>query len=375
VSDDERRANDADPVASDRVPVVLITGFLGSGKTTLLNRLLAQPALADSAVIINEFGEIGIDHLLVSAPAENMVLLDTGCLCCTVRGDLIETLAELWRKRDSGVVPRFSHLLIETTGVADPVPVLQSIVSDPALREVYTLEKVVSLVDAVNAETQLDSHPEPVKQAAVADALLITKTDIASTDAVATLTQRLQQLNPAAELHYVVHGQIDAAVLRGNFTGRNMRAEDLDRWLKVAQFGMHDDRHGDATGRHRHENSIRAFAFYRELPIRRAGLVMWLDMIGGLKGANLLRVKGVLNVEGEPVLVNAVQSVVHEPVALESWPDDERRSRLVFIARDMEREEVERTFEAFDFAPASLEKGVFNPAAYAQFVDAMKGFV
>ena len=358
---------------TDRIPTVLITGFLGSGKTTLLNRLLAQPVLADSAVIINEFGEIGIDHLLVSTPAENMVLLDTGCLCCTVRGDLIETLADLYRKRESGAVPRFSHLLIETTGLADPVPVLQSIVSDPALREVYSLENVVSLVDAVNGGAQLDNHPESVKQAAVADALLITKTDIASVEVVAALTKRLLELNPGAELHEVVNGHIDAARLREDAFNRNARSRDIERWLKASRFAAYEHRHGEA-GAHRHDTRIRAFAFYRDRPVRRAGLAMWLDMIAGLRGANLLRMKGVLNVEGDPVLVNAVQTVVHEPVPLESWPDGERRSRLVFIARDLEREDIERTFDAFDYAPASLAKGVFNAAAYAQFVDAMKGF-
>jgi G3E family GTPase len=357
-----------------RVPVVLITGFLGSGKTTLLNRLLAQPALADSAVIINEFGEIGIDHLLVSTPAENMVLLDTGCLCCTVRGDLIETLADLHRRRESGAVPRFSHLLIETTGLADPVPVLQSIVSEPALREVYRLENVVSLVDAVNGEAQLDKHPESVKQAAVADALLITKTDMAPPEVVHALRRRLQQLNPGAELHEIVNGHIDAARLRGNGCDSNMRSEDIDRWLKSSAFATHEHDDGDPADAHRHDTRIRAFAFYHDRPIRRAGLALWLDMIAGLKGADLLRVKGVLNVEGDPVLVNAVQTVVHEPVPLESWPDEDRRSRLVFIARDVSREEIERTFDAFDFAPPSFEKGVFNAAAYAQFVETMRGF-
>ncbi|HZN25390.1 MAG TPA: GTP-binding protein [Burkholderiales bacterium] len=361
-------------LVAGRIPVVLITGFLGSGKTTLLNRLLQQPALADSAVIINEFGEIGIDHLLVSTPAENMVLLDTGCLCCTVRGDLVETLADLQRKRESGIVPRFGHLLIETTGLADPVPVLQSIVSDPALRDVYVLENVVSLVDAVNGDAQLDRHPESVKQAAVADALLITKTDIAPADSVIALKERLRRLNPGAELHEVVGGRIDAAKLRGTARGLDRHSKDIEHWLRTAEFEMCEHRHHGAAEKHRHDSGVRAFAFYYDRPIRRAGFTMWLDMLAGLRGANLLRVKALLNVEGDPVVVNAVQTVVHEPFVLERWPGEDRRSRLVFIARDMEREEIERTFDAFDFAPASLKKGAFDPAAYAQFVDAMRGF-
>src|SRR6202008_4070795 len=163
-------------VGASPTPVTIITGFLGSGKTTLLNRLLAQPALADSAVIINEFGEVGIDHLLVTTPAENMVLLDTGCLCCTVRGDRVQTLTALHAKRASGDVPSFSHLIIETTGLADPVPVLQTIVPAYSLRGVFRLHKVVTLIDAVHGEAQLASHGESVKQAAVADALIVTKT-------------------------------------------------------------------------------------------------------------------------------------------------------------------------------------------------------
>lgn len=355
-----------------QTPVTLVTGFLGSGKTTLLNHLLSHPALADSAVIVNEFGEVGIDHLLVSAPAENMVLLDTGCLCCTVRGELVDTLTELYRKRASGAVPPFRHLIIETTGLADPVPVLQTVVADDELGQVYRLHDVVTLVDAVHGEAQLDSHPESVKQAAVADALLITKTDLARPEAVKALRARLEQLNPGADVHHVVGGRIDPAVLlRGNVYDPRTKAAHVEHWLKAEAHGHAHPRANDVN---RHDEHIRAYCLYHDRPIRRAGLMMWLDMLAGLRGANLLRVKGVLNVEGDPVVIHAVQTVVHEPVTLAAWPSDDRRSRLVFIARDIGREEIERTFDAFDYAPAPARKGTIDAGAYAQFVEAMKGF-
>jgi G3E family GTPase len=358
------------------IPVTLITGFLGSGKTTLVNRLLRDPALAQSAVIINEFGEIPIDHLLVTTPAENMVVLDTGCLCCTVRGDLVQTLRDLYEKRAQAAVPAFSSVLIETSGLADPVPVVQTVVSDELLRHCYRLHDVVSVVDAVNGERQLDTQPESVKQAAVADALLITKTDLAAAEASASLRERLMRLNPAAEILEAVHGEIDPALfLRGAICDR-AKPSEVERWLKVSPC-VEAARGGGrylTRGTQRHDARMSAFCVYHERPIRRAGLVMWLDMLSSLRGANLLRMKGILNVEGEPVVVHAVQSIVHEPVPLDEWPSADRRSRLVFIGRDIDRNEIERTLAALDYAPAGFATKAIDPAAYAQFVSAMRGF-
>ena len=350
-----------------RLPVTLITGYLGSGKTTLLNHLLRQPELCRSAVIINEFGAVAVDHLLVSVPAENMVLLDTGCLCCTVRGDLVQTLTDLDSKARSATIPSFSNVIIETTGLADPVPVLQSIVVDEVLRRIYRLQDVVTVIDAVHGAAQLDRQDESLKQAVLADALLISKGDLAGQACVSALRARLARLNPAAEIHEVVHGAIDPAVLLRDQPHEAAAAANVERWLREAQHT-----HTAIKGAHS-DAGIRAFSLYREQPIRHAGLALWLDMLSGLRGANLLRVKGVLNVEGEPCVVHAVQTVVHEPVMLEAWPTDDRRSRLVVIARDMTLEEVERTFTAFDYAPQPQSRAI-DPHAYAQFVAAMKGF-
>jgi G3E family GTPase len=245
------------------------------------------------------------------------------------------------------------------------VPVLQTIVTDDELRGVYRLQDVVTVVDALHGWAQLDRQDESLKQAAVADALLISKVDMASPEAVNALRARLERLNPAAEIHEVAHGVIDPELLLRGQPRETAAADAVERWLCEA-------RHAHAEGGHR-DNGIHAFSLSRDEPIGRAGLALWLDMLAGLRGANLLRVKGVLNVEGEPCVVHAVQSVVHEPVTLSAWPSDDRRSRVVVIARDMTRDEVEHTFTAFDYAPRPQSR-VIDPAAYAQFVAAMKGF-
>ena len=313
--------------ASLSTPVSIITGFLGSGKTTLLNRLLQRSEMADTAVIINEFGEIGLDHLLIETPSENTVLLSNGCLCCKVRGDLVETLADLYRKRRDGAIPSFSRVLVETTGLADPVPILQTVMTDPELVPSCRLDAVVTLVDSVNGATQLDSNPDSVKQAAVADRMVLTKSDLADPRALDVLRQRLEQINPGAEMVTVIQGDIAPGRLFGAGLDDVARHGDARRWLRddafLARAHEHEHAHDDhdrPADVNRHDDHVRAFCIYYEKPVSATGLAVWLDTLAALRAANLLRVKGLLNVAGNPVAVNAVQALVHEPQTLPAGP-------------------------------------------------------
>ena len=366
------------PAPADRTPVSIITGFLGSGKTTLLNRLLQDPRMAGSAVIINEFGEIGLDHLLVTAPAENMILLRSGCLCCTVRGDLVQTLADLWVRRERGEIPAFDRVLVETTGLADPVPILRTLATDEDIAPLFRPDTVLTLVDGVNGYAQLDAHAESVKQAAVSDVLLVTKTDIADAADVAALDARLARLNPGAQVRRAVRGEIDAGTLFGNTIWNSAaHGPDVERWLSEEAYagaGQHDHE-AHVHDVNRHDDHIRAFSLRHDAPITMTGLAAWLDMLAGLRGANLLRVKGLINVEGEPVVVHAVQSVLHEPLMLERWPSDDHGTRIVFITRDLRREEIEKTLALFSLNPARRPAGsALDPEAYARFVELAGAF-
>lgn len=362
-------------VAVDRPPVSIITGYLGSGKTTLLNRLLRDPGMARAAVIINEFGDIGIDHLLVATASENTVLLASGCICCAVRGDLVDTLRELDGKRGNGTLPPFDRVLIETTGLADPVPILQTLIADEAVAPLYRVDSVATLVDAVHGARTLDGHAEAVKQAALADRVLVTKCDLADAEKVDELERRLARINPGAPRFRVTRGEIAAADL----FGAALDCTDTDggrvtRWLNRAAFtALEADRRPGRTGRH--DRRIRSFSITLDRPVSRAGLMTWLSLQASLRGANLLRVKGLLNVEGKPFAVHAVQTVIDEPVELSRWPDDDRRSRLVFITRDLEREAIERTLTALEIGAARQRpRGALDPQAYARFVAAAQNF-
>lgn len=347
-------ANAEQKPPEEPLPVSLLTGFLGSGKTTVLNHLLQQPEMGHAAVIVNEFGEIGLDHELVVGGKEDMVLLNSGCLCCTVRGDLVNTLRDLLMVRMRGDVPPFERVLIETTGLADPAPILHTLMGDDLTARYFRLDGVIATVDAVNGEATLDSQFESVKQAAVADRILITKTDIADDAAVSALEARLMEINPAAPRYRVVDGVVAPDVLfDAGLYDPATKIPDVDRWLKEEAYAGHDHHAHDVN---RHDDHIRAFCVTYDEPVRLDAVEQWFDLIMLLKGPDLLRVKGIVNVIGMdgPVVIHGVQHIFHPPAVLDAWPSDDRRTRIVFITRDVDRKMLEDTLKSFTDRQPSL---------------------
>ena len=328
------------------IPVTVLTGFLGAGKTTLLNRLLKHPDMAGSAVLINEFGEIGLDHLLVEKLDEDTVLLNAGCLCCTIRGDLQRALRDLALKAEAGHDIR--RVLIETTGLADPAPILQTLMSDLVALRSFRLDGVVTVVDAVLGAATLDAQIEAVKQAAVADRLILSKTDIATADQISRLEIRLHALNPGAPIQRVVAGDVAPDFLfgAGGFDP-NAKIADVAAWLAAEAAHHHHHHHHDPN---RHDARIQAFGLTFTEPLPWEGLGGWLEMLAITRGASILRMKAILNLAGEdrPVVLHGVQHVFHPPERLAAWPaGHDRCSRLVFILRDLDRAVVEEGLAAF----------------------------
>lgn len=343
-------------------PVHLLTGFLGSGKTTLLKRLLCDPALADTAVLINEFGEIGLDHQLVERIDETMVLLQSGCVCCTVRGELADALRDLHSRRERGLVPPFTRVVIESTGLADPFPVLSTLKSDPVLRHHFRAGSVIATVDAVNGLAQLETYVESNRQAAIADRIVITKTDLCESEAaLSRLLARLAGINPDALRCTASAEAPDAETLFGDDTAH--RAAKLQ-----SASGFYCDapatlRTADGAT---HRTAISSFAVTVEEPIDWTGFGVWLTMLLNRHGERVLRVKGILAIAGEerPVAVHGVQHLVHPPVHLEAWPTAERASRIVFIVDGLDANLLKRSFNVF--ALAGKAAGISQPEAAAQ---------
>ncbi|MBN9514351.1 MAG: GTP-binding protein [Alphaproteobacteria bacterium] len=372
--------SDTQNAAEQRIPVTVLTGFLGSGKTTLLNKLLRRPELADTAVIINEFGEIGLDHLLVEkSDDEGMVTLNSGCLCCTVRGDLVRTMSELFLKRSRGEVTPFKRMVVETTGLADPAPILHTLMTDPLLASRYRLDGVVTTVDGVNGESTLNNHEEAVKQAAVADRLLLTKTDISDAPKLEQLKGRLHQLNPGAPFHAVAGGEIDPnQILNAGLYNPETKTADVKRWLHEEAYehdhggGGHHHHHGHGHGHdhghdhhdhghehggeqdphnpNRHDDRIKAFCMTFDEPMSWSTVAAAFDALVTYRGPDLLRMKGILNVKDtdKPVVIHGVQHVFHPPATLDAWPEgDDRKSRVVFITRDIAESTIRKVFASF----------------------------
>jgi G3E family GTPase len=356
--------------------MTLVTGFLGAGKTTLLNRLLKDPALCETVVLVNEFGEIGLDHLLMEGIEDGMILLDSGCLCCTIRGDLVRTLEDLLRRRDNGRIAPFRRLIIETTGLADPAPILNVVVAHPYLAMRYALDGVVTLVDAVNGMATLDRHREALRQIAVADLVLLTKAELADEVGLAAIRARIDALNPGVTILDARQSPGAEALLGLGRFDLAHKPEAVRSWLAEEaasrpRLAAHRHEEGcahdlapdispaqlaagesapHAHDPNRHDERIRAFTLRADEPVRQATFELFWQLLSATHGPRLLRLKGLVDIAetpGRPLLLHAVQNVLHPPVSLEAWPDGDHASRLVMIVDDLDPELVERLWSAF----------------------------
>jgi G3E family GTPase len=371
-----------------RFPVSLLTGFLGSGKTTVLNHLLRHSDMARTVVVVNEFGDVGLDHELIESSTEDMILLQSGCLCCSIRGDLIDTLRKLFLRQVRGEMPPFDRVVIETTGLADPAPILHTLMRDPLISARFRLDGVITTVDSATGSATLDRQIESVKQAAVADRLLLTKTDLVEARVTDRLVSRLRALNPAAPIIRVANGEVEPSRLfDAGLYNPATKSLDVQRWLQAEAYLPPEQGHDHAHGHHhhgerghhhhghgsshdddaaeeghaplhhhdhihdvnRHDEHIKSVCLVMDEPVNGDALDRWLEVLLMLKGPDILRVKGIVNVEGlsGPCIIHGVQHVFHPPVMMKKWPSADRRTRIVFITRDVDEAMLRDTWKLF----------------------------
>ena len=329
----------------NQIPVTLITGFLGSGKTTLLSSILKKKEMQKTAVIINEFGEIGLDHALIEHTDENIVELQSGCICCTIQGDLNKTLIDLFDKMMNGKVSSFNRILIETTGLANPVPIIHTLMSSIELIRIYSLDGVITVVDSINGEKTLDLHEESLKQLALAEKIILSKTDIVDKDEINSLIYRIKEINPVSQIVFSKFGNIPLEEIFGlGAYDPYKKSEDVKKWLAAEKYK--DKKHHHHHDVNRHNENIRAFSMMSEKPVNMIAFSFFRDMITAALGANLLRMKGIINIAGEehPAVIHGVQHIFHPVQWLETWPDNDRRTKLVFITQNIKKEQIEDFF-------------------------------
>ena len=347
----------------NQIPVTVITGFLGSGKTTLLSSILKKKEMQKTAVIINEFGEIGLDHALIEHTDENIVELQSGCICCTIQGDLNKTLIDLFDKMMNGKVSSFNRILIETTGLANPVPIIHTLMSSIELIRIYSLDGVITVVDSINGEKTLDLHEESLKQLALAEKIILSKTDIVDKDEIKSLVYRIKEINPVSQIIFSKFGNIPLEEIFGlGAYDPYKKSADVKKWLAAEKYK--DKKHHHHHDVNRHNENIRAFSMMSENPVNMIAFSFFRDMITAALGANLLRMKGIINIAGEerPAVIHGVQHIFHPVQWLETWPDNDRRTKLVFITQNIKKEQIEdffRTLMGMD-TEKGLPKEIFE---------------
>jgi G3E family GTPase len=355
------------------LPISVITGFLGSGKTTLLARLLTHPGMCRALVVVNDFGEVGLDHLLIARPVDEVISLDSGCLCCTLQGDLVETLKSIvvrWT-----VAPDFDRVFIETTGLADPTGILHTLLTGSDVAPHYSVDAVITVVDSVNGVEVLRSQPASTRQILAADHLVISKTDLAAKSELMVLMQHLRDLNPTAEQHICVRGQIDPSVLlapAARRIGSALMALGSDQNSVQAHSGTLNSDRAQPQQHHFAHGNIQTFTLRLQRPVTREGLALWIHLVSAHLGPALLRIKGMVNVAGNPVVIHAVRYLFYDPIPLPEWPNKDHDTRIVFITQGIDRHALERTFSAFDLPPG--QKPGLDPTRYERLAGILQNF-